>query len=124
MSKLSDTEIIERLAHLDAFRASGMRHTEWVAARGLARWEVVALTGSRSFSPSGFGGTPEFWCRAAGDVPLHTTKYAQDARADGCVAFAATALRRCCCPLKKLHPHHRQETMVPVSAAIGTLSQR
>jgi hypothetical protein len=40
MSKLSDTEIIERMAHLDAFRASGMRHTEWVEARGLARWEL------------------------------------------------------------------------------------
>lgn len=54
-------------------------------------WEVVEPEGGRIYSPSGFGGTPTFWCR-----PVKKTKAAQpwleDARTDGCVSFCGDSI--------------------------------
>lgn len=69
--------------------APGMRWRDLMTG---SEWEVVEPAGSRVYSPSGFGGTPEFWCRAVGDMPLHATRYAEHAREDGCVAFCGDSI--------------------------------
>lgn len=47
------------------------------------QWEVVEPSGTTSYSPSSFVGTPGFWCRAVGKMPIH----AKQERADGCIVF-------------------------------------
>jgi len=69
--------------------APGMRWRDLMTG---SEWEVVEPAGSRTYSPSDFWGTPEFWCRAVGDMPLHASRYAGFARADGCVAFCGDSI--------------------------------
>lgn len=67
----------------------GMR---WRDLMSGSEWEVVEPAGSRIYSPSGLGGTPTFWCRAVGETPLHATRFAEYARADGCVEFCGDSI--------------------------------
>lgn len=69
--------------------APGMRWRDLMTG---SEWEVVEPAGQRTYSPSGFGGTPEFWCKAVGDMPLEATRYAEYARADGCVSFCGDSI--------------------------------
>ena len=55
-------------------------------------WEVVEATGGAIHSPSGFGGTPTFWCKPVGVLPEAATRWLEDARADGCVAFCGDSI--------------------------------
>ena len=45
-------------------------------------WEVVEPAGTRIYSPSGFGGTPNFWCRCVEWTP-EAERWKEQAREDG-----------------------------------------
>ena len=55
-------------------------------------WEVVEPTGRRIYSPTGFGGTPNFWCKPVGEVPKDAQRWLLEARADGCVEFCGDSI--------------------------------
>ena len=54
-------------------------------------WEVVELTGDRIYSPSGFGGTPNFWCRCVEWTP-EAERWKEQAREDGCIVFCGDSI--------------------------------
>lgn len=54
-------------------------------------WEVVEPTGDRIYSPSGFGGAPNFWCRCVEWTPA-AERWKADARDDGCIAFCGDSI--------------------------------
>jgi hypothetical protein len=51
-------------------------------------WEVVEPSGKRIYSPSGLGGTPNFWCKLVSGP----NAYAHCAREDGCVEFCGDSI--------------------------------
>jgi hypothetical protein len=55
-------------------------------------WEVIEPANGRIYSPSGFGGTPTFWCRPVGDLPESARGYLTSARPDGCVEFCGDSI--------------------------------
>lgn len=56
-------------------------------------WEVVEPAG-RSYSPSGFGGCRDFWCKPVGELrDQQAIGWVRDyARADGCVEFCGDSI--------------------------------
>lgn len=65
----------------------GMRWEDQLTA---TTWDVVEPSGESLYSPSGFGGTLLFWCRAvAGVVPA---SWRESARADGCIEFCGDSI--------------------------------
>jgi hypothetical protein len=56
-------------------------------------WEVVEPTGEAIYSPSGFGGTPCFWCRPiTGNDMSDVRRWLETARGDGCVSFCGDSI--------------------------------
>jgi hypothetical protein len=55
-------------------------------------WEVLEPKGGRIYSPSGFGGTPTFWCKPVGELPEGAKRWLEHAREDGCVSFCGDSI--------------------------------
>ena len=53
------------------------------------RWRVEAFTGERTYSPSGFAGTPTVKCRSLGNLPAYWTEYVGG---DGTVAWCGDSV--------------------------------
>jgi hypothetical protein len=106
MSKLSDTEIIERLAHLDAFRASGMRHTEWVAARGLARWELSGWLTWESRWRARLAGVG-----ALDSAPVEPAKRVAKPRVTDRFLQVVRSQPKCSIPVAPAMPHHTEPSV-------------
>jgi len=54
-------------------------------------WEVVEPTGTRSYSPFGSVGTPNFWCRCVEPKP-GIERWRDQAREDGCIPFCGDSI--------------------------------
>ena len=54
-------------------------------------WEVVEPTGGRMYSPSGFDGTLNFWCRCVEWTP-EAQRWKEQARDDGCIVFCGDSI--------------------------------
>lgn len=52
-------------------------------------WRIVEFTSERTYSPSGFGGTPSVWCRLVEGDPQRWAAYR---RADGCVELCGDSI--------------------------------
>ncbi len=52
-------------------------------------WEVVSFTGGRTYSPSGFGGTPIVRCRAHSELDAFWKAYEEP---DGCVKWCGDSI--------------------------------
>ena len=66
----------------------GMRWRDMMTG---STWEVVELTGDRIYSPSGLGGTPNFWCRCI-EWTAPAERWKEGARSDGCIAFCGDSI--------------------------------
>jgi len=54
-------------------------------------WEVVEPAGTRIYSPSGLGGTPNFLCRCVEWTP-EAERWKEQAREDGCIVFCGDSI--------------------------------
>lgn len=54
-------------------------------------WEVMEPTGDSIYSPSGFGGTANFWCRCV-EWTAEAERWKEQARADGCIVFCGDSI--------------------------------
>jgi hypothetical protein len=66
------------------------RGSQWRDMLTGTTWEVVEPTGSRIYSPSGFGGTMSFWCKPVGKLTEAAKLW--PAREDGCVDFCGDSI--------------------------------
>lgn len=66
------------------------RGSQWHDMLTGSTWEVVEPTGTRTYSPSGLGGTPEFWCKPVGELTEAAKLW--PAREDGCVEFCGDSI--------------------------------
>lgn len=68
---------------------AGMR---WRDALTRTTWEIVEPTGESTYSPSGLGGTPCFWCKPVGELHAEAKRWQDNQRADGCIAFCGDSI--------------------------------